>query len=93
MPLIVIAPLFCSVCSKSDVSAGTPAPVKILPKIHTFCKRAGNKKQENLCKIQRFPCRMDAISLAARRHPRLAGADAGIRPRVDASIAPYIEHE
>ena len=40
----VIAPLFCSVCSKSDVSAGTPAPVKILPKIHTFCKRAGNKK-------------------------------------------------
>ena len=40
----VIAPLFCSVCSKSDVSAGTPAPVNILPKIHTFCKRAGNKK-------------------------------------------------
>ena len=89
----VIAPLFCSVCSKSDVSAGTPAPVKILPKIHTFCKRAGNKKQENLCKIQRFPYRMDAISLAARRHLRPAGADACIRPRVDASIAPYIEHE
>ena len=36
---------------------------------------------------------MDAISLAARRHLRLAGADACIRPRVDASIALYIEHE
>jgi len=28
------------------------------------------------------------LSLAGGCHPRLAGAEAGIRPRVDASIAP-----